>query len=147
MNTLLTFKKTAGLALGLMLAMLGGCASHQVGEKDDSVHAVVARWAEDAGKTLRWEVDDWGLPEDAQALNQALRRSRNLTEALNVLVTQAQSYRLRNPSADPARGAPLTACIYTNTVHVYYHRSLARPCSGPSAAAAPTERATEEAPE
>jgi len=147
MKTILTFKKPARLALALTLTVLGGCASHQVGEKDDSVHAVVARWAQDAGKTLRWEVDDWGLPEDAQALNKALRRSRNLTEALNVLVTQAQSYRLRNPGADPARGAPLTACIYTNTVHVYYHRSLAQPCSGPSVAAPVAELETEEAPE
>lgn len=121
--------KTAALALAV--ATLAGCAGHQVREQETSVRDVVARWAEDSGKSLRWEVDDWGLPEDAKALNKALRGSSGLAEALNVLVTQAQTYRQRNPGADPARGAPLTACIYTNTIHVYYHRSLARPCSGP----------------
>lgn len=131
-------------ALALALAVLAGCASHQVSENDDTVRAVVQRWAQDAGKSLRWEVDDWGLPSDARALIEELHRSHSLTDALNILMTQAQAYRQRNPGVDPSRGAPLTACIYTNTIYVYYHRSLARPCSGPPARSANAEEGASE---
>lgn len=113
----------------LLLAALAACTTYQVQPEDRTVHAVLARWAQTHGKSVKWEVDDLEIV-DATALNNELRGVTTLSQAVAVFMNMVERGRLHMAQRDrEARPMPVMACIYDNAVLVAYQRGAGLPCS------------------
>ena len=113
----------------LLALLLTACANYKVLPEEQTVKAVMTRWAKDHDKSLKWDIEDLGIVEP-DALNHQLWYTHSLTEAVSVFMNLAERSRIRLAAeAREPRPDPVMACIYDNAIWVTYHRSAAIACS------------------